>query len=102
MVVAIETFKALVSVLQATKTMKLNSVRSNQFVKCEIFPQRLSVLHTGEFPWTVAVLREERAVDKLLNVYQCGGSLISAGVVLSEFNQGNRHNVGRADCLSIK
>lgn len=30
----------------------------------------------AEFPWMVAVLKEEQASDQILNVYQCGGSLI--------------------------
>lgn len=34
----------------------------------------------GEFPWTVAILKEEKALDgQILNVYVCGGSLIDAG-----------------------
>jgi secreted trypsin-like serine protease len=37
----------------------------------------------GEFPWTVAVLKEEKALDKILNVYQCGGSLIHPSIVLT-------------------
>lgn len=37
----------------------------------------------SEFPWMVAVLREERANDQILNVYQCGGSLIHPQVVLT-------------------
>ncbi|XP_055316143.1 uncharacterized protein LOC129575928 [Sitodiplosis mosellana] len=38
----------------------------------------------GEFPWTVAILKEEKALDgQVLNVYVCGGSLIDAGVVLT-------------------
>lgn len=38
----------------------------------------------GEFPWTVAILKEEKALDgQILNVYVCGGSLIDAGVVLT-------------------
>lgn len=37
----------------------------------------------GEFPWMLAVLREERVADSSLNVYECGGSLISANVVLT-------------------
>lgn len=39
----------------------------------------------GEFPWMVAVLREE-AIDgkaERINVYQCGGSLIHPQVVLT-------------------
>lgn len=41
----------------------------------------------GEFPWMVAVLREEPVSDstsgKKLNVYQCGGALIHPKVVLT-------------------
>jgi secreted trypsin-like serine protease len=39
----------------------------------------------GEFPWMVAILREE-SVDEnpdKLNVYQCGGALIQPEVVLT-------------------
>lgn len=36
----------------------------------------------GEFPWTVALLREEKALDnQILNVYVCGGSLIEPGML---------------------
>lgn len=37
----------------------------------------------GEFPWMVAILREEKVIDQTLNVYQCGGSLIHPKVVLT-------------------
>jgi len=37
----------------------------------------------GEFPWMVAILKEETAADQVLNVYQCGGSLITPSVVLT-------------------
>uniref|UniRef100_A0A182M075 Phenoloxidase-activating factor 2 n=1 Tax=Anopheles culicifacies TaxID=139723 RepID=A0A182M075_9DIPT len=37
----------------------------------------------GEFPWMLAVLREERVADNNLNVYECGGSLIAPNVVLT-------------------
>ncbi|KAG5670439.1 hypothetical protein PVAND_000703 [Polypedilum vanderplanki] len=37
----------------------------------------------GEFPWMVAILKEEIAADQVLNVYQCGGSLITNQVVLT-------------------
>jgi len=37
----------------------------------------------GEFPWMVAILKEELAAEQVLNVYQCGGSLISPSVVLT-------------------
>lgn len=39
-------------------------------------------IRLGEFPWTVALLKEEKALDgQILNVYVCGGSLIDAGKV---------------------
>ncbi|XP_061515716.1 collagen alpha-1(I) chain isoform X1 [Anopheles gambiae] len=37
----------------------------------------------GEFPWMVAILKEEKALDQVINVYQCGGSLIHPSVVLT-------------------
>ncbi|XP_055622569.1 uncharacterized protein LOC129766127 [Toxorhynchites rutilus septentrionalis] len=37
----------------------------------------------GEFPWMVAILKEEKALDQVINVYQCGGSLIHPQVVLT-------------------
>ncbi|XP_062555583.1 phenoloxidase-activating factor 2-like isoform X3 [Armigeres subalbatus] len=37
----------------------------------------------GEFPWMVAILREEKALEQVINVYQCGGSLIHPQVVLT-------------------
>lgn len=37
----------------------------------------------GEFPWTVAILKEEHVSGQVLNVYQCGGSLIHPSVVLT-------------------
>lgn len=39
----------------------------------------------GEFPWMVAILTEETKLDinKLVNVYLCGGSLIHPNVVLT-------------------
>lgn len=39
----------------------------------------------GEFPWMVAILTEEkkRDIDKIVNVYLCGGSLIHPNVVLT-------------------
>ncbi|XP_031638891.1 phenoloxidase-activating factor 2-like, partial [Contarinia nasturtii] len=43
-----------------------------------------NVAQFGEFPWTVAILKEEKALDEqILNVYVCGGSLIDLGVVLT-------------------
>uniref|UniRef100_A0A1Y9H275 Phenoloxidase-activating factor 2 n=1 Tax=Anopheles dirus TaxID=7168 RepID=A0A1Y9H275_9DIPT len=37
----------------------------------------------GEFPWMVAILKEEKALEQVINVYQCGGSLIHPSVVLT-------------------
>lgn len=37
----------------------------------------------GEFPWMVAVLREDKVMDSVLNVYECGGSLVAPNVVLT-------------------
>lgn len=37
----------------------------------------------GEFPWMIAVLRQEQALDQMVNVYLCGGSLIHPSVVLT-------------------
>lgn len=37
----------------------------------------------GEFPWMVAVLREDKVMDSTLNVYECGGSLIAPNVVMT-------------------
>lgn len=37
----------------------------------------------SEFPWMVAVLREEQIKDRVMNVYQCGGSLIHPQVILT-------------------
>lgn len=51
----------------------------------------------GEFPWMVAVLKEERALDQTLNVYQCGGSVIHAKAVLTA-----AHCVAGKDATSFK
>lgn len=37
----------------------------------------------GEFPWMAAILSEEEALGKYVNVYKCGGSLIHPRVVLT-------------------
>lgn len=37
----------------------------------------------GEFPWMVAILKEQEYNGQVLNVYQCGGSLITPQVVLT-------------------
>lgn len=43
----------------------------------------LCAKHLGEFPWTIAVIKEEQAVDEIISIYQCGGSLIHPSVVLT-------------------
>uniref|UniRef100_A0A182U7L2 Phenoloxidase-activating factor 2 n=1 Tax=Anopheles melas TaxID=34690 RepID=A0A182U7L2_9DIPT len=37
----------------------------------------------GEFPWMAAILVEQKALDKTLNTYMCGGSLIHPSVILT-------------------
>lgn len=37
----------------------------------------------GEFPWMMAILKQENTLQKVLNIYQCGGSLIHPSVVLT-------------------
>lgn len=37
----------------------------------------------GEFPWMMAVLREDKIMESTLNVYECGGSLIAPNVVMT-------------------
>lgn len=37
----------------------------------------------GEFPWMIAVLKQEQALGQVVNVFQCGGSLIHPSVVLT-------------------
>lgn len=37
----------------------------------------------GEFPWMVAILREEQTPDETLHLYECGGALIAPTVILT-------------------
>lgn len=38
---------------------------------------------SAEFPWMAAIIKEEKSLLEVLNVYQCGGSLIHPSVVLT-------------------
>ena len=38
----------------------------------------------GEFPWMVAILREDVVLDSPLNIYECGGSLIAPNVNITK------------------
>jgi hypothetical protein len=40
----------------------------------------------SEFPWMMAILKEELAAEQVLNIYQCGGALITPSVVLTGNN----------------
>jgi len=37
----------------------------------------------AEFPWMVALLRDEKVGDEILNIYECGGAVIAPTVVLT-------------------
>lgn len=37
-------------------------------------------INLAEFPWMVAIIKEEQSLQETLNVYQCGGSLIHPSV----------------------
>lgn len=53
----------------------------------------------GEFPWMVAIVREETQKGQILSVYQAGGSLIHPKVVLTAAH--SVHN-RRAEELSVR
>lgn len=46
-----------------------------------------TTIFLGEFPWTVAILKEEQTLGKEVNVYIGSGSLITPGVVLSKCDE---------------
>lgn len=45
--------------------------------------KKLLLLVSAEFPWMAAIIKEEQSLQEVLNVYQCGGSLIHPSVVLT-------------------
>ncbi|XP_063989685.1 phenoloxidase-activating factor 2-like isoform X1 [Diachasmimorpha longicaudata] len=57
--------------------------RNPQGVGFRITGDRDNEAQFGEFPWMVAILREEDINNTKMNVYQCGGSLIHPRVVLT-------------------
>lgn len=50
--------------------------RNNEGVGFRITGDRDNESQYGEFPWMVAIIKEEQSLQNVLNVYQCGGSLI--------------------------
>lgn len=59
-------------------------IRNEDGVGFRIIGDKDNESQFGEFPWVVAVLKEEKSLDdQILNVYVCGGSLIDPGVVLT-------------------
>lgn len=50
--------------------------RNNEGVGFRITGDRDNESQYGEFPWMVAIIKEEQSLESVLNVYQCGGSLI--------------------------
>ncbi|XP_053690191.1 phenoloxidase-activating factor 2-like [Sabethes cyaneus] len=57
--------------------------RNTDGIGFRIVGQKDSEAEYGEFPWMLAVLRQESALDQVVNVYLCGGSLIHPKVVLT-------------------
>lgn len=50
--------------------------RNSEGVGFRITGDRDNESQYGEFPWMVAIIKEEQSLQTTLNVYQCGGSLI--------------------------
>lgn len=54
--------------------------RNYEGVGFRITGQRDNEAQYGEFPWMVAIIKVEPSLQDVLNVYQCGGSLIHPSV----------------------
>lgn len=54
--------------------------RNNEGVGFRITGEKDNEAQYGEFPWMVAIIKEEPSLQDVLNVYQCGGSLIHPSV----------------------
>lgn len=59
---------------------KIYSLFSANFI---FYIFNFNIFASGEFPWMVAIVKEEASLQETLNVYQCGGSLIHPSVVLT-------------------
>lgn len=51
-----------------------------KFYKLHSSSKKSILFVSGEFPWMVAIIKEEPSLQDVLNVYQCGGSLIHPSV----------------------
>ncbi|XP_070507576.1 transmembrane protease serine 9-like [Chironomus tepperi] len=51
-----------------------------------LFHNDSNISQYGEFPWMVGILRKEIDDGKTLNIYTCGGSIISKNVILTGAN----------------
>lgn len=54
--------------------------RNDEGVGFRITGEKDNEAQYGEFPWMVAIIKEEPSLQDVLNVYQCGGSLIHPSV----------------------
>uniref|UniRef100_A0A182YL63 Phenoloxidase-activating factor 2 n=1 Tax=Anopheles stephensi TaxID=30069 RepID=A0A182YL63_ANOST len=58
-------------------------VRNMAGVKIRIAGNKDGEAQYGEFPWMAAIYKEEKALDQMIVLYQCGGSLIHPAVILT-------------------